>query len=177
MATYSSILAWRIPWTEEPGRLQSMGWQRVGHDWATLCHFTCICTAFPAVTSAPCIHKAKTDPSPQKLYHNQPFPFSLHQVHSCSHRGEEIDIYTLLLTTASVASKSAQLAEGQALASSPHTRYPTLSHTLTSHILEEQHHPLNVPPFPSHWGFSLSCSGRKPQSWVHRTGPMTMHLR
>ena len=32
MATYSSILAWRIPWTEEPGRLQSMGSQRVGHD-------------------------------------------------------------------------------------------------------------------------------------------------
>ena len=31
MATYSSILAWRIPWTEEPGRLQSMGSQRVGH--------------------------------------------------------------------------------------------------------------------------------------------------
>ena len=29
MATHSSILAWRIPWTEEPGRLQSMGWQRV----------------------------------------------------------------------------------------------------------------------------------------------------
>ena len=32
MATHSSILAWRIPWTEEPGGLQSMGWQRVGHD-------------------------------------------------------------------------------------------------------------------------------------------------
>ena len=32
MATHSSILAWRIPWTEQPGRLQSMGWQRVGHD-------------------------------------------------------------------------------------------------------------------------------------------------
>ena len=32
MATHSSILAWRIPWTEEPGRLQSMGLQRVGHD-------------------------------------------------------------------------------------------------------------------------------------------------
>ena len=31
-ATHSSILAWRIPWTEEPGRLQSMGSQRVGHD-------------------------------------------------------------------------------------------------------------------------------------------------
>ena len=32
MATYSSIFAWKIPWTEEPGRLQSMGSQRVGHD-------------------------------------------------------------------------------------------------------------------------------------------------
>ena len=31
MATHSSILAWRIPWTEEPGVLQSMGLQRVGH--------------------------------------------------------------------------------------------------------------------------------------------------
>ena len=31
-ATYSSILAWRIPWTEEPGRLQSTGLHRVGHD-------------------------------------------------------------------------------------------------------------------------------------------------
>ena len=35
MATYSSILAWRIPGTEEPGRLQLMGLQRVGHDLAT----------------------------------------------------------------------------------------------------------------------------------------------
>ena len=34
MATHSSILAWRIPWTEEPGGLQSTGLQRVGHDWA-----------------------------------------------------------------------------------------------------------------------------------------------
>ena len=35
MATHSSILAWKIPWTAEPGRLQSMGLQTVGHDWAT----------------------------------------------------------------------------------------------------------------------------------------------
>ena len=35
MATHSSILAWRIPWTVEPGGLQSMGSQRVRHDWAT----------------------------------------------------------------------------------------------------------------------------------------------
>ena len=35
MSTHSSILAWRIPWTEEPGELQSMELQRVGHDWVT----------------------------------------------------------------------------------------------------------------------------------------------
>ena len=38
MATHSSTLAWRISWTEEFGRLQSMGSQRVGHDWATNIH-------------------------------------------------------------------------------------------------------------------------------------------
>ena len=40
MATHSSTLAWKIPWTEKPGRLQSVGSQRVGHDWATSLHFT-----------------------------------------------------------------------------------------------------------------------------------------
>ena len=35
IAAHSSVLAWRIPWTEEPGRLQSMRSQRVGHDSAT----------------------------------------------------------------------------------------------------------------------------------------------
>ena len=35
MATHCSILAWKIPWTEETGRLQAMGLQTVGHDWAT----------------------------------------------------------------------------------------------------------------------------------------------
>ena len=39
MATHSSILAWKIPWMEEPGRLQSMGLQRVGHSWVTSLHF------------------------------------------------------------------------------------------------------------------------------------------
>ena len=36
MATHSSVLAWRIPWAKEPGRLQSMGLQKVGHDRATI---------------------------------------------------------------------------------------------------------------------------------------------
>ena len=38
MAPHSSVLAWEIPWTEEPGRLQSMGSQRVGHDLVTKQH-------------------------------------------------------------------------------------------------------------------------------------------
>ena len=40
MATHSSTLAWKIPWTEEPGGLQSMGLQRVRHNWATHTHHT-----------------------------------------------------------------------------------------------------------------------------------------
>ena len=40
MATQSSVLAWRIPWTGDPGRLQSMGSKRVRHDLLT--YFTCL---------------------------------------------------------------------------------------------------------------------------------------
>ena len=44
MAIHPSILAWKISWTEEPGGLQSMGSQRVGHDWATtLTYLLIIC--------------------------------------------------------------------------------------------------------------------------------------
>ena len=39
MATHSSTLVWKIPWTEDPVRLPSMGSQRVGHNWATSLHF------------------------------------------------------------------------------------------------------------------------------------------
>ena len=42
MASHSSTLAWKIPWTEEPGRLQSMGSLRVGHDWVTSLSLSCI---------------------------------------------------------------------------------------------------------------------------------------
>ena len=55
MATYSSILAWQVSWTEEPGGLQYVGSQRVRHDWATNTHLLtifiimqCIClVGFP----------------------------------------------------------------------------------------------------------------------------------
>ena len=38
MVPHNSILAWRVPWTEEPGGLQTMGSQKVGHSWATDTH-------------------------------------------------------------------------------------------------------------------------------------------
>ena len=41
MATHSSILTWKIPWTEEPGRLQSMGLQRLRHNWVSI-HTICV---------------------------------------------------------------------------------------------------------------------------------------
>ena len=51
MAIHSSILAWRIPWTEKPGRLQSMGSQRAKHDWVTSLSLMnsvfCTSTLFP----------------------------------------------------------------------------------------------------------------------------------
>ena len=67
MATHSSTLAWRIPWREEPGRLQSMGSQRVGHDWATSLHFTSLHILFLAflvmllsvIALHDCIHVGK----------------------------------------------------------------------------------------------------------------------
>ena len=50
MATHSSILAWKIPWTEEPGKLQFMGLQRVGHDSNfTSLHSTLKGTVVPAM--------------------------------------------------------------------------------------------------------------------------------
>ena len=52
MAIHSSILAWRIPWREEPGRLQSIGLQRVGHDWSNL-----VCTHTVSSTSIHIVEK------------------------------------------------------------------------------------------------------------------------
>ena len=60
MAAHSSTLAWKIPWTAEPGRLPSMGSQRVGHDWATplsllliasYCFSSCITDCNPCVST------------------------------------------------------------------------------------------------------------------------------
>ena len=46
MATHSSVLAWRIPWRKEPGRFQSMGWRRVGHDCSDLARISALAGRF-----------------------------------------------------------------------------------------------------------------------------------
>ena len=48
MATHSSTIAWKIPWIEKPGRLQSMGSQRVGHNWAISLSRSCMYLTFLA---------------------------------------------------------------------------------------------------------------------------------
>ena len=55
MATHSNILAWRIPWTEEAGGLQSMRLQRIRHNWSNLAH-TCVICYILFSTSLFCSH-------------------------------------------------------------------------------------------------------------------------
>ena len=52
MATYTNILDWRIPWIEEPGELESIGLQKVRHDWAT-----------NTLTSFPCTFNTPNEPN------------------------------------------------------------------------------------------------------------------
>ena len=56
MATHSSILAWRILWTEEPGKLQFMGLQKVGHDWATKHTLLVSVSSVTLQVSCPCLY-------------------------------------------------------------------------------------------------------------------------
>ena len=61
MATHSSILAWKIPWTEESGRLQFMGSQWVRHDWVTNTFiFSRFCRTYPSVTYWEKVHAIDT---------------------------------------------------------------------------------------------------------------------
>ena len=50
MATHSSILTWRMPWTEEPGGPHSMGWPRVRHDWETKQHHLLVYINIPYIS-------------------------------------------------------------------------------------------------------------------------------
>ena len=61
MATHSRTLAWKIPWTEEPGRLRSMGSQRVRHDGATSLSFLSIALSISQVAQRQGICLPKQD--------------------------------------------------------------------------------------------------------------------
>ena len=61
MATHSSVLAWRIPWTEEPGGLQSVGSQRDGHDRATFTPLTVFAATCICRSSMPSVHRMLTN--------------------------------------------------------------------------------------------------------------------
>ena len=65
MAAHSSILAWRIPWIEEPGRLQSTGLHRVGHDWVTNTFFSFLDKEWHCYLSSLC----KTEDLPELKVH------------------------------------------------------------------------------------------------------------
>ena len=67
MTTHSSTLAWKIPWMDEPGKIQSMGWHRVGHDWVTsLLTLGVTCLTFSFFHG---IHEKETPPH---LHHPAP---------------------------------------------------------------------------------------------------------
>ena len=73
MATHSSTLTWKIPWTEEPGRLQSVGLQRVGYDWVTSLHFIKGAAIYKGI-SYPCccsVAKSRVTLRPHGLKHSR----------------------------------------------------------------------------------------------------------
>ena len=85
MATHSSTLAWKIPWMEECGRLQSMGSQRVRHDWATsLSHFTGaslvaqLLKNLPAMLETPARFLGQEDPLEKEVTtHSRSLPWEI----------------------------------------------------------------------------------------------------
>ena len=68
MATHSSILAWRIPWTEEPGGPQSMGSQRVGDDWVTNTFHLASLGSFGQIPSPLSLSLLKLSPSLRRFF-------------------------------------------------------------------------------------------------------------
>ena len=94
MATHPSILAWRIPWTEEPGRLQFMGSQRVRHDWVINTHNTKIhmhlwLLVYPHLRTSLCgCTFSHTHFSMQKIFQRD--SHNLRQIGNFHHRSQQI---------------------------------------------------------------------------------------
>ena len=76
MATHSSILAWRIPWTQKPGGLQSMGSQRAGHSWATNTHIQFSSVVSDSLRPHGLQHTRPPCPSPTPRVYSNSCPLS-----------------------------------------------------------------------------------------------------
>ena len=88
MATHTSTLAWQIPWTEESGRLQSLGSKRVGQDWATsLSLFSCKWNSFSAQTHP--LNPLTCSIFPDSIYHH----LMSHAVHYCQSPGFKGEVH------------------------------------------------------------------------------------
>ena len=87
MATHSSILAWRIPWTEEPGGLWSLKAQRVGHNWSDWAHGKCFIYTFDKGISYHC--PTEMGIPPERLA----YPISKHNVALESARFLQLNIF------------------------------------------------------------------------------------
>ena len=91
MAAHSSILAWKIPWTEEPGGLQSMGSQRVRHNWA--CVFAPL--SFLSLKKRQVSHKTERLPTESSLN----FYFSAFNGLLCGHEYNSVTLQIILSET------------------------------------------------------------------------------
>ena len=79
MATHSSVLAWRIPGTGEPGGLLSMGSHRVGHDWSDLASISCFeLESWSEISSLPLLNSQWLKKFKVCVCHSLPFPFLSH---------------------------------------------------------------------------------------------------
>ena len=90
MATHSSVLAWRIPGTEEPGGLPSMGLQRVGHDWSDL-------AAAAAMTSVKSFNRVQLFATPWTVAYQAPLSMGFSRQEHWSVLPCPSPVYTLML--------------------------------------------------------------------------------
>ena len=170
MAIHSSTLAWRIPWREESDWLQSMGSQRVGHNWATSLHFT-----LSQVTSLPCSVLSNGFPLPWEWIKVPWSPqSSLALAHSFISHHPNPSQWTLL-EAPTQGSKLPAHPAWNALAPDIHMAHPLPSCAPCSNSANQR----GLPHLPhkgettslvllySHWKWKWSCSVMSDSLWPH----------
>ena len=110
MAIHSSLLAWRTRWTEEPGRLQSSGWERVGYSWHDLSHMHVL--IYPSISAFVAgLHRNRAQGKGKFWYNQQVFTWQLKisekKYELGERRGIQKKVATALQATADTADCSA----------------------------------------------------------------------